>query len=366
MNMFLDDEGVSSKGEGGLNWLIVNTRQTMHKRHKIDSTNPFIVWRMMYLESLKIPDFQWKKVIFDRKNKSILSVGCAFKSLGEDLIPYDGVITFEEAINDSILKFVPETLLSFQIIFVFENDVIRCIEFQDRKILSSRLLSSLPEAREGFIVSDKDIENVEIIRTIDFCGSLTLKDHVLKMDFYKVRNLLNPPEDFPFSYSSYHGKERAKKHIFAFVLIGFLSLLVQFQSSFLNYQSNQIMKNIKSIEFSLAQNKSLQQKKDFFKEYFKKKWNTKDSILSHLNELGFIVESGFYVYDLAIINSDRIHMILKPFTENSQVLLKFQTLEKKFKSLKSRFFIHKPPYGLEKGKKKSCSKSKIEIVWGDE
>ena len=202
-----------------------------------------------------------------------------------------------------------------------------------------------------------------MIRTIDFCGSETLKKHVLEMDFEKEKNVLNPPLDFPISYSSYHGKVRAKKHICAFVLTGFMCLFMQLQSSSLVSQSNLAVGNIQNIENALKKDEKLAQKKSFFKEYLKKGWDKNHSILPHLNELGFIVETGFYVYDMSL-SANKVNMTLKPFTENSQVLLKFQLLEKKFKNIKANVVIHKPPYGLEKGKRKSCSKAKVEIVWG--
>ena len=203
MNLFLDEEGSYAEGEGGIKWIITNTRQTIHNCHKIESTNPFIIWRICHLKSLELKDFEWKRIKFDRRNKCIISIAC---TLEKNIIPYHGVITFEEAIKDSILKFIPKDMLDFQIIFVFENGVIRCIEFQGKEITSSRLLSSLPQVKNGFIVSDKIIENIKTIQTIDFCASETLKKHVSKINFENTKNVLAPSLDFPIAYSSYHSK----------------------------------------------------------------------------------------------------------------------------------------------------------------
>ena len=73
---------------------------------------------------------------------------------------------------------------------------------------------------------------------------------------------------------------------------------------------------IQNIENSSKKNESLKQKKDFFKEYQKKEWNKSNSILLHLNEIGFITQTGFYVQDM-ILTSNKLNITLKPFTKNS-------------------------------------------------
>jgi hypothetical protein len=204
----------------------------------------------------------------------------------------------------------------------------------------------------------------EAIDTIEFCAEQTIKQYVLKMRFDKIKPALSPPCDFKMSYGSFHGKKRAIKHVLMISIFWFLGGFLTFQIHNVSIDNKNKETDIEKQELEIKTNPHLKQKKDFALNFVKKEWGKIEPLASHIHELEFITSKGFYCTEVTISSSRNIKLTLQPITGENNILSQFLELEKSFKNIKACVVVHKPPHGLERGRKKPCSKAKIEITWG--
>ena len=381
LSIFLDEEG--SFGKGSNNWIILNTRETVHKQEPFNSKNPIIVLRYLMLKKQFLKkDFPWNKLEFNKKNRTIKMIGCSIKSRDQEIIKsaQNGIMTFEEVMKASILEFTKKT--NFQIMFVFENKWIRRINFENSEITSSRLTlynakqTKNPEciiADEPFIHEfEGAISSKEFGEKIGIPGE-TLKEIALNIDFTKQKNIFIPlpSPDFSFTLNSFPGRKRLWKQ--RWILAVGLCLYIYF--SLLEYlisTANEEKKlAIEDLQKKIYGDQNLKLKKEFLSVFLKKSWNSHKSSVKKIEALKELTSQGFYAQMIAGSKEPKLQLTLKPneLTSPQEVLQKFASLENNLKkSLKNATIkVIKPPYGVEKSKgemrKKSSVTSKIEIIW---
>jgi hypothetical protein len=381
---FLDEEGIDQK-QNHFDWIIVNTRETLHTRDFVDSWNLLILWRFLSLKKKGLQDnFKWKNIKFFFKKSIFLTTGICLKTRDEYLekIVSQGFVTFEEVIKEKILTFAGKD--NFQAIFVFENRWIRFIQFEGKQIISSRLTAlntSLTSEidKADFIICDEKIlpELPSSISSKDFGEKIgvegeNLKDIITKIHFWKNKKILipSPSKNFSYGITSFHGK----KQILNLSKIAFLCAAL-WGIYFYADPSSQIQDldiKISSLKTQIIQDSALKTKQEFLNLFHKNKWQSLISPLSLVKKLGSLPEKGFHLIEFSYLNQNftyKISMSLKPNEDASQdiILTKFSDLKsdilKPFGD--ATLTVSKPPFGVLKKNshhKLPTSTAQIEIL----
>jgi hypothetical protein len=377
---FLDEEGLLSPEK--IDWVIMNTRETLYHQEKVQSGNFLILLRIFLLKKRALEkQFAWSCLKFDWRTKTLASVGCSLKS--RDLIVesqvQEGFVLFEEVMREPILKFTNRK--DFQILFVFQNGWMRRIIFENAQIVSSRLtfFNVGQPLKADFIICDEEMMQyaTEAISSRAFGEKMeiksdNLKEIALQIHFLARKNLFlpEPSAGFKFSLFSFHGRKRLWKSFQILGMLIFLGMayaLTWYEFWVLNDQKDL---EIKHLEREISIDEGLKSKKEFVSIFTKKKWNKAAPLLDRFKSLDLLGQNGFYASEVSL-SSQNIKLTLKPsYTESpSQTLQKFFHLQKTLKNVfpGATIIIHKPPYGIEKSRgerrKKPSVNAKIEINW---
>ncbi len=381
MGIFIDEEGPISYGLN--DWIILNTRETLHKIEPLHSKNPLIIMRFLYLKKQALKkDFPWHNARFNARTKTVKSTGCSLKPRDQALAQNikHGLITFEEVMKTSILKFTQKQRVD--IMFVFENGWTRRISFENGEIVSSRLtlLTAKQTKHAEFIIADDpfshEFENA--LSSAEFGEKIgtsykTLKEIACHLLFLKEKDIFipKPAPDFAFSIDSFHGKKRLWRQGLIFGVMLCVYAYYEFSAHLICQENDQKNVDIQHLQKEISTDEQLKRKKDFLSLSTQKHWDTLGSPLEKIKDLKDLTHGGFYAQMIKGSKGPKMMLTLRPTHVLSQheTLQKFASLEKNLKlSLKdAKISVLKPPYGLEKLKvetnKKPSVTAKIEIVW---